>query len=163
MKTLLVMRHAKSDHEEQDQTDHDRPLEQRGRVDAPKMGEFLTKKDMVPNYILASSAVRARETAKLVAKGCGFKGECDLKKELYLAPAKAYIDTLKALKTEAERVLIVGHNPGLEELLQHLTGNTEHMPTAAIARVTLAINAWKEFGLKTRGKLMALWLPRELE
>ena len=71
MKTLLVMRHAKSDHEEQDQLDHDRPLEQRGRMDAPRMGEFLVKKNVVPNYILASSAVRARETAKLVAKGCG--------------------------------------------------------------------------------------------
>lgn len=162
MKTILIMRHAKSSWDNDRLHDHDRPLNKRGKLNAPRMGRLLRELDLVPDLILTSSARRARDTAEAVADQSGYAGDVRIEEDLYAAPPESYIEALAALEDNPERVLIVGHNPGLEELLEALTGEQEALPTAAIARVDLSIQSWHELTDETSGKLIDVWRPKEL-
>ncbi len=162
MRTLLLMRHAKSSHDSEQLSDHDRPLDQRGRLDATRMGRFLIERNIVPQGFVSSTAVRARETAQLVMKGANQRGEPDLKAELYMAEPLAYVQVLSQLLFDFQRVMLVGHCPGIESTLGHFTGKARHMPTGAIAYIELPLNAWKEITMKSRGELLNLWLPKDL-
>ena len=97
MKTLLIMRHAKSSWKEQDLPDHDRPLNKRGKNDAPRMEKLLKDEDLVPDLIMSSTAVRAKKTAELVAKTCKYKGKIVLDRSLYGAEPAAYLKILGGL------------------------------------------------------------------
>ena len=162
MKSLLLLRHAKSSWKQPELPDHDRPLKRRGRRDAPRMGRLLLREGLVPDLILTSSAVRARETAEAVATACGESAELRPLRELYLAGPGDYALLLGALPDGNDRVMVVGHNPTLEELLQLLTGARETMPTAALALVELSIESWDELPLDGSARLVRLWRPREL-
>ena len=162
MKFLLVLRHAKSSWKHPDVNDHDRPLNKRGRHDAPHMGELLQNEDIVQDLIISSTAKRARSTAKAVAKAAEFKGHITLKQSLYATPPTAYIDVLHELSNEHTRVLIVGHNPGLEQLVNMLTGEEHALPTCSLVHVQLRINSWSEMNNKTKGRLLRMWRPRDL-
>lgn len=162
MKTLLLLRHAKSDWAEPDLSDHDRPLNGRGKRDAPRMGQLLRAEGLTPDWIAASSAKRARKTARLVAEACGYEGEIQVEEVLYLAGPEAYLEVLSAAPESAECALLVGHNPGLEELLEALTGEAEGLPTAALVRVTLPVARWAEVDENTEGELVRVWRPREV-
>ncbi len=162
MKTLLIMRHAKSSWEETGLHDHDRPLNKRGKLNAPRMGRLLRELDLVPDLILTSSARRARDTAEAVADQSGFEGNIKVEEDLYAAPPEAYLEALTAADDSYERLLIIGHNPGLEELLDMLTDEREALPTAAIAHVDLPIQSWQELTGEISGKLVKLWRPKEL-
>jgi phosphohistidine phosphatase len=83
MKTLLIMRHAKSSWKDPDLPDHDRPLNKRGKHDAPSMGKLLKDEDLIPDLIISSTAARAKKTAELVAKACKYKGEISLNQSLW--------------------------------------------------------------------------------
>lgn len=161
MKTLLILRHAKSEWDEPGVADHDRALSQRGKRDAPRMGKRLRAEQMVPDLILCSTARRARKTAKLVADACGYEGEIRFQEDLYMAEADAYLDVLREAPDECQCVMVVGHNPGLEELLEALTGAAEALPTAALAQVTLPISRWEELDENMEGELVGLWQPRD--
>ena len=87
MKTLLLLRHAKSSWKDESLTDHDRPLNKRGKKTAPLMGHLLREKNLVPDLVVSSTAVRARSTAEAAAEACGYPGEITLTDELYLATA----------------------------------------------------------------------------
>jgi len=162
MKTLLILRHAKSSWKEEHLSDHDRPLNKRGRHDAPMMGKLIGKKGLQPQLIICSGAKRARETVKLVTEACGYKGELRFSEALYAAAAEAYISVLKALDDSYERVMVVGHNPGLEELLEGFTKEAQRLPTAALAQLTLPVKRWHELEGSTDGRLTGLWVPRQL-
>jgi phosphohistidine phosphatase len=162
MKTLLIMRHAKSSWEESEMHDHDRPLNKRGKLNAPRMGRLLREQDLVPELILTSSARRARDTAEAVADQSGYEGDIKVVEELYAAPPEAYLEALAAIDDHYERVLVIGHNPGLEELLEVLTGEREALPTAAIAWVDLSIQSWQALTDETSGTLVKLWRPKDL-
>jgi phosphohistidine phosphatase len=159
MKTLLLMRHAKSSWNEPGLADHDRPLNKRGKQAAPEMGERLRREELTPDMILCSTARRARETAKAVAEACGYEGDIESQRDLYSSDAACYMDILRHLPDRAERVLVVGHNPEIEELLEVLTGNLERMVTGAIAHVDLPISQWKELSEALDVRLMNLWRP----
>lgn len=161
MKTLLLLRHAKSSWKKPDLPDHERPLNKRGKKEAPKVGKFLKSNDLVPDLILSSTARRAAETAHAVAEASGFKGQVDLHQGLYLSDPTSYLDILRCLPDEANRALVVGHNPDVEALLTLLTDVTEHMTTAALAIIALPISSWEELNEATDGRLMNLWAPRE--
>ena len=92
----------------------------------------------------------------------GFRGEIEFRPNLYLAAPKTSIEALNQIEDSANRVLIVGHNPGMEELLEHLTGQAEHLPTATLAEVELPIDHWQDLRLNTEGKLRHLWRPKNL-
>lgn len=159
MKTVLLMRHAKSSWKHEDLQDVDRPLNKRGKKDAPYMGEALAKKKKVPELIFSSSAKRARQTAKAVAKASGYDGDIQYFDSLYLAEPQAYIDVLQQVPDELKRVMVVGHNPGLESLLQQISGRVETLSTGAIAFVDVPVKKWKELGKEVEGSLMDLWYP----
>lgn len=162
MKTLLILRHAKSSWEDASLPDHDRPLSKRGKRDAPRMGRLLKEEGLRPDLILSSTAKRARRTAEAVAEECGYEDEVRLNRDLYAAGPEEILHVLKGLAEDPERVMVVGHNPGLEELVSGLTGEEERMPTAALAQVRLVIEAWNELDEDTHGALVNVWRPREL-
>jgi phosphohistidine phosphatase len=162
MKTLLILRHAKSSWKRTERPDFDRPLNKRGKRDAPLMGELLRQADLVPDLILSSSAQRARQTTQAVVDSSGFEGEVRWMESLYAAPPESYLEALRGVDDGLERVMVVGHNPGLEELLEELTGQAETLPTAGLAQVALPIQSWSQLGEDVSGELVQTWVPRQL-
>ncbi len=163
MKTLLLLRHAKSSWKEEDLADHDRPLNKRGKRDAPRMGKLLHDTQLAPELIISSTAKRARKTASKVASECAYEGVIELTGDLYLAPPSQYIAVLRNVPDHIHRVLVVGHNPGTEELAALLTGQAAHFPTAALAHIDLEIDTWNQMTAATRGSLIESWCPNELD
>jgi phosphohistidine phosphatase len=162
-KTLLIMRHAKSSWKDDTLADHDRPLNKRGRRDAPKMGELLRAQSVTPDAILASTALRARETATAVAEGGHFTAPITYHAGFYHDAPEAYFEVLAKLPAAVAVALVVAHNPGVEELLAELTGADEPFSTGQIAQVTLDLANWNELTLATEGGLRQVWRPREVE
>lgn len=161
MKTLLLMRHAKSSWDQPELPDHERPLNKRGLRDAPRMGKLLLKNKLTPELILSSSAKRARDTASHVAQACQYDGEPELLDVLYETSAWNYIKTLHVLPNAYERVLIVGHNPVLEALLLTLASTYRQMPTAAIAHLELPTQRWDVLR-EVDATVVNLWTPKTL-
>lgn len=162
MKTLLLLRHAKSSWGEPGSSDHDRPLTERGKLDAPRMGLLLQQRGLTPDLIVSSTAKRARKTAQKVARSCGYCGTVAETETFYLAPADQYLAYLRQLPESHQIVLVVGHNPGLEDVLEALTGQVERLTTAALAQVALEISGWRELSAAPQGRLVNLWRPHEL-
>ena len=162
MKTLFILRHAKSSWKYPELSDYDRPLNSRGKRDAPRMGKYLRQQGLVPDRILTSSAKRARKTANKVAKSCGYTGKVKKIDAFYDAVPGVYFETLQALPDKYQRVMVVGHNPTMERLVNYLTGQIERMPTAALAHIDLPIQQWEALDLDTKGTLVNLWTPKTL-
>lgn len=162
MKTLLLLRHAKSSWDDERLDDHDRPLNDRGRRAAPRMGNLLREERIVPDLIISSTAKRARSTARLVAEAASFEREVALEPSLYLASPEGYVRAAQPVDDSVERLMMVGHNPGIETLLGLLTGQGEAMPTAALAVLTVPIDRWSELTLDVRCELLHLWRPKDL-
>ena len=158
MKTLLVLRHAKSSWDDPALGDHERPLNKRGRRDAPRMGELVREYGLIPDVVISSDAVRARRTAEAAS----FTGEIRLDSHLYLAGPADILSLLQRVRENAQTVMIVGHNPGLEQLVEQLTGEPQDLPTAALAQIGLPIDQWRDLKRSTRGTLVGLWRPKEL-
>jgi len=116
MKTILLLRHAKSDWGDPELTDFDRPLAKRGQKDAPLMGEVVKQFDHVPDLILSSPALRAKETAELVAEACGYKKPIEWVETFYTGGCDDSLTVLQGLPDSVERVMVIGHNPTMEEL-----------------------------------------------
>jgi phosphohistidine phosphatase len=162
MKTLLILRHAKSSRDEPYLPDHDRPLTERGKRDAERIGTLLLERQLVPELILSSTAKRARKTASRVAQACGSAEEIQMTSRLYEAHPSQFIELLREVEDRHATVLVVAHNPGLEGLVWHLTGQRESLPTAALAQVTLPIDRWQDLGVPPGGQLVQVWRPKEL-
>jgi phosphohistidine phosphatase len=162
MKTLLVLRHAKSSWSDPVLDDHERPLNRRGRRDGPRMGELVREYGLIPDVVISSDAVRARLTAEAVVEAARYAGEILLSQHLYMASPADILSLLRTVGENAESVMIVGHNPGLEELVAQLTGERQDLPTAALAQIVLPIDQWRDLKLSTRGTLVGHWRPKEL-
>jgi len=162
MKQLLIVRHAKSSREEPDLDDHDRPLNKRGQRDAPRMGRLLRDEGLVPECIISSTALRARTTAERMARSCGYDKKLRLTRWLYLADTGECLRLLRETSPEYGSLMLVGHNPGLEELVEHLSGRAASMPTAAVAQISLPIERWADLDDKVRGELLHVWSPKKL-
>ena len=163
MKQLLILRHAKSSWENDHLSDFQRPLNGRGRADAPRMGKLLAELDLRPELIISSSAKRARLTADAVAAASSYEGEIIYSRDLYMAMAEDYIEVLRELGGNHKLVMVVGHNPGVEELLEMLSDTWERMPTAALALIELPINDWHDLPAEAVGRLAGVWRPKELQ
>lgn len=162
MKTLLLLRHGKSSWKDKKLSDHDRPLKKRGRAAAQRIGRLLRDLILVPDHILTSSAVRAMETTQLAAKTAEYRGDIETVPALYHADQRTLATIVSHVPNRFASVLIVGHNPDLEEWLAQLIGRAEEFPTAALAQVVLPLDSWLDFSLDTHGELKALWRPNEL-
>ncbi len=147
MKTLLLVRHAKSSWGDQTLPDHERPLNHRGRRDAPRVGARLRERGVVPDAIVTSTAVRARSTAEILAQaldlGSGRIVEDD---RLYGATADGLLDIIRALDDESTSVMLVGHNPEIGELASRLSDEIAEMPTCAVAEFRFDVADWAEVG-----------------
>ena len=164
-KQLLVMRHAKSSWANAGLTDFERPLNKRGLRVVPQVAEFIHKQGLTPDLVVCSSAVRACMTAQIFVENCNGIGEDRLRKvqDFYHAPASAYLDYLNRFSDEsADTLMFVGHNPGLEELVERLSGCWEIMPTAAVAQFDLEAEKWSEVQSPTKATLKNLWRPKEI-
>ena len=162
MPTLLVLRHAKSDHD-QGVPDHERVLNARGKKDANRMGELAKKQGLLPDRVLSSTAVRARDTAERFSESAGFSGSIEFLESLYHAEPDAYVQALATRGGNAETVMVVGHNPGLEALVLELTDERVELPTAALVRCPVAVSAWSEMSVASRAELAAIFRPRDLD
>ena len=162
-KELLVARHAKSSWSDSSLSDHDRPLNKRGHRDAPKMADWIAQKELVPDLVLSSSANRAITTARIYCEQWTSSVEPAIFKEFYLADPLTYLETLATLVTPLDRVMVVGHNPGLESLVEVLTGEDEIMPTAAIAHIRVAVESWSDLARGSQiGTLVEIFRPKAL-
>jgi phosphohistidine phosphatase len=161
MKTLYLMRHAKSSWKDNKLMDHERPLKKRGRKDAAGMGGLLSSKKRTPDIIYSSTAERARETAGIMAEKSGYIGEVHFDQKLYLAEPDTLVAFIHQAPDDAESILLVGHNPGMEALAQVLSGKIVALPAAAIAHFKLPVERWSDINLATQGELAHLWVPKE--
>jgi phosphohistidine phosphatase len=161
-KLLLILRHAKSSWEFAELSDHDRPLNNRGKRDALRIGKKLLKEGVVPQLIISSSAIRASSTALKVAKACGYQGEIIVENSLYGSGYTEYLNAVKKKDDRYDIIMLVGHNPHSEQLLEILTGTMNTMSTCTVASVRLSIASWNEIDSQVRGELLNLWQPKEL-
>lgn len=159
--TLLLMRHAKSDWADDTQADHARPLTKRGRSDAARMARLLGAQGLAPQTILASNARRARETVEALAAELSFRGDICFYNDLYQASPALYVGALNKLTQPFSPVLLVGHNPEMEEFLELHCHAQEEMKTASLAQVEFDLADWTSMRPKTKGHLVAVWRPKD--
>ena len=161
MKTLYVLRHAKSSWENQNQTDFERPLNERGLQTAPRIGKLMRAQKFIPDLIVSSPAARARITAEMVRDAASFRAEIQFDERIYEAAIKNLFEVLGRISNNAGSLLLVGHNPGLENLVERLTGEFRLMPTAALAVIELNIEEWSEIDYNS-GRLCKFIVPKEI-
>ncbi|MEZ6049242.1 MAG: histidine phosphatase family protein [Planctomycetaceae bacterium] len=159
MKTLLLMRHSKSSWDNPADADIDRPLNSRGKREAILMGELLVNEGLQPDIVIASNAKRARKTAERVIKAMNWDGPIEINPDLYFSSVISYLDVLNQQLDKHERILLIGHNPIIEDFLSTLTGGWHEIKTSAIAHLKLEIDAWSELSHETSAKLKNFWFP----
>jgi len=162
MKKIFLMRHAKSSWKDSNIPDHDRPIKKKGEKDAKAMGKMLKSKKLTPDVILCSSAERAKQTAELFKEAISYEGKIEFNDKLYMAEVNDLIGAIKNAPKKTKNVMVIGHNPGLEALLQTLTGKVETLPTSSIAYISIPIDEWSDLSPEVDGKLKKLWRPKDL-
>ncbi|MEK9597146.1 MAG: histidine phosphatase family protein [Rhodospirillaceae bacterium] len=166
---LLLLRHAKSSWDTPDLQDHDRPLNQRGRAAATRMGQFMAARNLQPDLILCSSAQRARETLALLLRVFDFDVTLKIDRRLYGASIAQYQKLVQETASQQTTLMIIGHNPTIETYArmlardgtpQALQSLAEKYPTCALAVLEAAAGQWSSFDA---ARLSLFQLPRELE
>ena len=160
MKTLFILRHAKSSWSEPDLADFERPLNDRGKRTAPFMGELMLRHGFQPSVILSSPAVRAKQTSLSIKDAGGLSGELRFDDRIYEASPQRLRQVLSELDDAHQSAMIVGHNPGTEGFIRFLTGHLEPMPTAALAVIELNIDEWNAIA-DDCGELQKIFRPKE--
>ncbi|HJQ69896.1 MAG TPA: histidine phosphatase family protein [Blastocatellia bacterium] len=162
MKTLLLLRHAKSSWDDVSLRDFERPLAERGERDAPRMGEQLRQRGPLPELIISSPAARARQTAKAVIEAAGLTARLEFDDSIYGASSAELMRLMRRLPDAVNCALMVGHNPGFEEVVSRLTGSDERMPTAALACIEFQVDHWADLE-DGAGRLVWLLTPKKLK
>ena len=144
MKTLFVLRHAKSNWDNSDLSDFERPLNSRGLDAARFIGGLIYERNLEPQIIISSPAKRAKQTAVLVKELAEISKPIIFDERIYEASPQTLFNLIRKFDEKYESVLLVGHNPGFENLVRMLTSETALMPTAALAKINLDIESWHE-------------------
>jgi len=147
MKTLMLIRHAKSDWSDLNAADVDRTLNARGSHDAPRMAQRASDRGLMPDAFICSTARRAEQTAKLMAPQLAFPIEqIQWKDELYLASSSMLLDAVRHAPDQADTLAILAHNPGMTDLANRLclAAGIENIPTSGIVTLTFAIDHWQQ-------------------
>lgn len=144
MKTLYLLRHAKSSWDDPALKDFDRPLNKRGLKAAPKLGAYMLKEKLRPDVVLSSPALRAKQTTTMVCEAAGLSGLINFDERIYEASVQRLFEIVAGFDKGISTAMMVGHNPGFEELLAALTGESQRMPTAAFACINLKIEKWSD-------------------
>ena len=164
MKNLLLIRHAKSSWDDPLLSDQERPLNKRGKRDAPAMGLILKEKGLHPDLMLSSPAKRSLKTAKLIAEAIDYpKKHIKVHEGIYEQGLDALVELILGLDRSLDRVFLVGHNPELTDLANRLTGaGIENVPTCGIVSITFDLTHWKDCAL-TGGQLAFFERPAKLK
>jgi phosphohistidine phosphatase len=175
MRTLYLLRHAKSSWKDDSLRDFDRPLKRRGRDAAEQIGKVLAGEKLALGsekvalgsnklasfLVISSPAARARETTKLVLESAGLKLEPRFDERIYEADVRTLLEVVSSIPDKAQTAMLVGHNPGFENLLAYLTGYDRHMPTGALARIEFELASWSEVA-EGSGRLESFVTPKDL-
>lgn len=162
MKKLFIIRHAKSDWSDDSLNDFDRPLNKRGFKNAPFMGKLLKKKSVKPDFILSSPANRAIETAQIIAKKVGYKKTISTNPDIYEAESKTLEKIIGDIDDKKKIVFLIGHNPGLSDLISILSKMDENIPTCAVVEIGFNTNSWKKIS-KKNSKVISYEYPKKYE
>jgi phosphohistidine phosphatase len=171
MKTLTLLRHAKSGWDDPVERDFDRPLNGRGRRAANRMGRYLRDEGLAFDHVVASPALRVQQTIAGVEDGYGRPLSPHYDKRIYMASASTLLDVVQGLSDDHADVLLVGHNPGLEDLVLTLVPQGEaglrdeveiKYPTATLAEMRFDADRWADVDERS-GKLVRFMRPRELD
>lgn len=160
MKYLTICRHAKSSWTDVSQRDFDRTLNSRGYSNALEMGQYLHGQSLQPDYLLSSSAIRAQETAAIIARELNLSHTINLEPRIYEASVSDLQSVIEALPDDKSAVMLFGHNPGLESLCSYIdAGSISTLTTCNVVQYQLDIEHWKDFDLSC-GKLIHLATPK---
>jgi phosphohistidine phosphatase len=171
MRRLMLLRHAKSDRSQPDMRDHDRPLAARGEAAAAQIGAYMARHDLLPDGVLCSTAVRTCETWRLVAKALPKPILTVYEARLYEAAEDAIFAVLRETADDIHSLLVIGHNPGMQDLAHHLIASgevearerlREKFPTGGLAIVDFAFDDWKRVH-RSAGRLDRFVTPRSLD
>jgi phosphohistidine phosphatase len=168
MKTLYVIRHAKSSWSEPELSDFERPLNGRGKRDAPRMGKRLKEKDLHPDCVLSSPARRALSTAKRICKELGYKTEnIKTDRRLYHAEEETMLSVVKETKKKFDTILVFGHNPGLTDFVNALASEDTYVeipnvPTCGVVAFSFDVDDWQNIEWGT-GKMILFDYPKSKE
>ena len=159
--SLYVLRHAKAEDIATAGGDHERALKPRGREAAQLAGRHLTELKERPDLVLSSTALRAKETAELAKEAGGWNAPIEICPAIYEATAERLLEQLEKVEARIQRLLLVGHQPGLSLLIGSLTGNEPGFPTAALARIDLELERWSDVRARC-GQLAWLITPKAI-
>lgn len=161
MKRLVLLRHAKSSWKDASLADFDRPLNKRGKQDAPMMGQRLAGRGLAPDSIVSSPARRARHTARSVAEALDYpEDEIVFEAAIYEAGVADLLQVARHLDDSDDEVVLVGHNPGFTDLCNLLSGETiDNLPTCAAACIVFDLPSWGQIGPQT-GELVFFDYPK---
>lgn len=169
MKVLLVLRHAKASQDSPSGLDFDRPLKPRGQSQALALGRMMRERNLAADLILASPAARVVETVSGLMEGFGESIQPVFDRRLYNASPETLLDVIRGVDDKVERLLIVGHNPGLPHVLLHLADNDSGdlrgevaagFPTAMLAELQLSVAHWRDVA-RCSGRLVSLLRPED--
>ncbi len=162
MKRLVLIRHAKSSWKHPELRDFDRPLNKRGKVNAPEMGRRLAQRSLMPDCLISSPAKRAIKTAEIIAEAIGFPSDqISRAHPVYDAGVPELLGVLRKLNDGDEIVFVVGHNPGLTDLINFLCGySLDNLPTCGVFCADFDISSWQETGRQT-GKVVFVDFPQQ--
>ena len=162
MKTIILLRHAKSSWDSPASSDFQRPLNSRGIRDAPRIGAWIAEQGIRLGWVLCSAATRAQETLAGLQTTLDLGTNITITDDLYLAPPTTAIELISQIDDSVECALVIAHNPGMEALLWGLCGTDNSMPTCALAVIELPIDSWLATDLNCQGTLQHFITPREL-
>ena len=163
MKSIILLRHGKSDWAEEYGEDHDRPLNKRGEKAAALMGRFLAGVEQVPDLVITSTALRARETARLASEAGRWACEVKSSRSLYETTPEKTLDVIRGIDGSSDSVLLVGHEPTWSVLAGRLIGSGSlRMPTAGMVRIDTQASQWKSIAFGS-GTLIWMVTPKILD
>ena len=152
-KTLVIIRHAKSDWADASLSDRERPLNGRGEKDAPAAGKRLKARELFPDLIICSDAKRTKQTARRIADVLDYPHKQIMKTaDLYLAPVENIQEVIQSAEDEVDTLFLIGHNPGLTEFVNGLTPafRTDNIPTCGVVGIRVDVSRWKDFEQATK-------------
>lgn len=156
-----MLRHAKSSWNDPTLRDFDRPLKKRGREAAERIGERMASENLSNPLVICSPAVRTRETAEIVLTSANLQVEPRFDERIYEASLRELVQIVSEIPDEKEVAIMIGHNPGFEQLLSFLTGEHRRMPTCALAKIGFGDGSWKDVRAG-EGRLEWFIAPKEL-
>lgn len=160
MKKLFIIRHAKSSWKDLSLDDFDRPLNKRGKLNAPLMGGRLKDKNILPDIIISSPALRAKTTAITIAKEVNYSKDILYKEDMYESDDYTIHNILRSVDNENNIIFLFGHNPGLNMLAENYVNFNENIPTCGIVEIEFDCNVWSEISSEN-AKLISFDYPKK--